>query len=536
MATLVFVNAVVRTQHAARPLASAVAVNGRRIEAVGEEKEVRALAGARAEIIDLGGRLLLPGFAESHIHYFDWAIGRQQLVLTGVPSLAELLARVRAAAAAAPRGAWITGQGFEESAWSEARTPLRADLDAAAPDNPVLLFRSDLHLAVANSAALALAEVNRHTPDPAQGIFGRTSEGRLNGVLKDLAINPVKGVMLAGSDEAVTRAMAAAMPTLHAHGITTVHDFRLMGGSEGPQALRAWQRLEGEGRLALRAWVCLPGDLLDEAIALGLRTGLGSARLKLGHVKFFADGSMGAGTAWLLERYADGGSGIPLTPVPEIKAAVQRAERAGLAVAVHAIGDRANRDLAAALQSLARQRDPAMPLPAAPHRVEHVQMIRDEDLVRLAASGVHASVQPLQATDDLALIERNLGEQGRLCYRFRDLLAHGLPLAFGSDCPVADPSPLRGVHAAVTRQRESGEPAGGWHPEQRLSVAEAVRAYTAGPAAIAGRLGELGVIAPGALADLVVLSEDIYRVAPADIPAVSVCLTVFDGRVVYENL
>lgn len=536
MATLVFVNALVRTQHAARPKAAAVAVSGRRIEAVGEEKEIRSLAGARAEVIDLGGRQLLPGFTESHIHYFDWAIGRQQLVLTGVASLGELLTRVRDAASAAPRGAWIVGQGFEESSWPEPRTPLRADLDAAAPDNPVILFRSDLHLAVANSAALALAGVNRHTPDPAQGIFGRTSEGRLNGVLKDLAINPVKGAMLSGSDESAIEAMASAMPALHALGITSVHDFRLMGGSEGPQALRAWQRLESEGRLSLRAWVCLPGDRLDAAIALGLRTGLGSARLKIGHVKVFADGSLGARTAWLLERYADGGSGIPLTPVPEIKAMLERAERAGLAMAVHAIGDRANRELAAALFSHARQRDPALPLPAAPHRVEHVQMIRDEDLVKLAASGVHASVQPLQATDDLTLVEQHLGDQGRYCYRFHDLLARGLPLAFGSDCPVADPSPLKGIHAAVTRQRANGEPAGGWYPEQRLSVAEAVRAYTAGPAAITGRTGELGVIAPGALADLVVLGEDIYRVNPADIPAVPVCLTVFDGRVVYENL
>jgi predicted amidohydrolase YtcJ len=504
-----------------------------RIAAVGPASDLRALAGPRVATIDLAGRQLLPAFTDAHFHFYAWALGRHGLALAGLPSLAALRQTLAAAAHAAPAGHWIQGQGWNETAWDDPQLPSRADLDAVAPDHPVILWRADLHLAVANSRALAAGGITEHTPDPPHGVIDRTERGRPTGILRELAINLLTAAIPPPTEDETVTAMQAAAPHLHRLGITGLHDFRLMGGSDGPPAFRAYHRLHAAGRLPLRIWTNLPGERLDEAIALGLRTGLGDDFLRVGHLKFFADGGQGARTAWMLDPYLDTGAcGLPLTPVSELAAAITRAHVAGLAVAVHAIGDRANRELVSLFEALPADRPP----PAAPHRIEHVQLIRPADVQRLGQLPVVASVQPRHLVDDLALMAPTVGDRARFAYPFRSLAAAGVPLAFGSDCPVADPDPLLGIQAAVTRQRPDGTPAGGWYPAERLTVGDALRAYTLGPAVASGQAGRLGAIAPGLAADLVVLDRDLFAVDPAEIHTLHVALTILAGQVVYDAL
>jgi hypothetical protein len=510
--------------------ASAVAVSGGRILAVGNDAEIRELAGPRTREIDLEGRLVLPGLMDAHFHYYDWSLSRRRLSLVDASSLERLRQRVARAARERPSGQWVVGQGWNETRWPDPAMPSRGDLDEAAPDHPVLIWRSDLHLAAANTQALREAGIDTQTPDPPQGRIDRDASGRPTGILRELAINRVREAIPEPSEEEAARAMREGFSVLHRLGLTGVHDHRIMGGEDGPPAFHAYQRLREAGELDLRLWMGIPGERLDEAISLGLRPGFGDAYLRVGHVKLFADGSQGARTAWMLEPYEDtDGAGMPLTPMEEIAEAVGKANDAGLAVAVHAIGDRTNRELIGVFETYAVQNGASVP-----HRIEHAQIMRPVDVERLARLDVVASMQPIHATDDIPLSETSLGPRGRFAYPFRDMLNAGVQLAFGSDAPVADPNPLWGIHAAVTRRQRDGEPEGGWYPDQRLTVAEAVWAFTMGPALVSGQEEDLGSIERGKLADLVVLERDIFAIDPMEIHQVGVAMTVFDGRVVYE--
>ncbi|MBS3783168.1 MAG: amidohydrolase, partial [Anaerolineae bacterium] len=416
----------------------------------------------------------------------------------------------------------------------------RADLDDVAPDHPVILWRNDLHLAVVNALALEKAGITAETADPTEGVISRDDAGNPTGILRELAINLVTDVIPPPTEKETVDAMREGFGILHRLGVTGVHDYRIMGGADGPPAFRAYQRLQAADELALRMWMHIPGERLDEAIALGLRTGMGDDCLRVGHVKLFSDGGQGARTAWMLEPYEDTGEcGMPLTPMDEIAGAVERADRAGLAVAIHAIGDRANRALIGVFERiLGSRRKAETTSPIAPHRIEHVQMIRPDDVTRLAELDVVASVQPIHCPDDIPMVEKSVGSRGRFAYPFRDMQEAGVSMAFGSDCPVASPNPMFGIHAAVTRQTRDGAPPGGWYPEQRLTVADAVWGFTMGTALVSGQEGRLGSITPGKLADLIVLDRDILALeetAPMEIAQTQVVMTVFDGRVVHEG-
>lgn len=509
---------------------TAVAMGQGRFLAVGQDAEVRALAGQNTRQVDLAGRLVLPGLIDAHFHYYGWALSRQRLSLVDVSSVEDLRDRVAEAARERSAGEWVLGQGWNEMRWPHSRMPSRDDLDEAAPDHPVLVWRSDLHLAVANTQALRKADIDADTPNPSQGRIDRDASGRPTGVLRELAINLVQDVIPGPPEERAVAAMREGFGDLHRLGLTGVHDHRIMGGADGPPAFHAYQRLQEMGDLHLRLWMGIPGERLDEAIALGMRPGFGDDYLRVGHVKLFADGSQGARTAWMLEPYADtDDAGMPLTPMEEIAEAVRKADQAGLAVAVHAIGDRTNHELIGVFEKHASKNGAEVP-----HRIEHAQVMRPADVERLARLDVVASVQPIHVTDDIPLSETSLGSRARYSYPFRDMLDAGVRLAFGSDAPVADPSPLWGIHAAVTRQQRNGEPEGGWYPDQRLTVAEAVWGFTMGPALVSGQEKIMGSITPGKLADCVVLERDIFTIDPMDIHEVEVAMTVFDGRVVYE--
>jgi predicted amidohydrolase YtcJ len=541
MTELFLVNGRFHTQDPSYPHATAVAIRDGRLWAVGGDEEIRGLAGPGSRVIDLEGRLVLPGMTDAHVHFYDWSLGLRQLPLAAATSLDDVRARVARRAGEIPPGGWILGQGWNETRWPDPRMPTRVDLDDAAPDHPVILWRNDLHLASVNSRALKLGSVTGDTPDPPEGIIDRDEAERPTGVLRDLAINLVSDVIPPATEGETVEAMRDGFAVLHRLGLTGVHDYRIMGGADGPPAFRALQRLQAAGEVGLRMWTHVPGERLDEAIALGLRTGFGDDTLRVGHVKMFSDGGQGARTAWMLEPYEDvGHCGMPLTPMAELAEAIPKADRAGLAVAVHAIGDRANRELIAVFERVLGSQAAALEgrptaRPAAPHRIEHVQNIRPEDVAQLARLNVVASVQPLHVIDDLPMTDISVGERARFSYPFRDMWDAGVTLALGSDCPVSDPNPLWGIHAAVTRQQRDGTPAGGWYPKQRLTVAEAVWGFTMGTAVVSGREGSLGSITPGKLADLAVLDRDIFAINPMEIHQAQVVMTIFDGRVVYER-
>jgi len=536
---LILLNGNFRTQDPDQPEVRAVGIGDGRILAMGSDEYIKSLASSDTESINLGGRLGLPGMTDSHFHFYDWALGRKQLELADVKSFQELIDRVAYAASKAAPGKWILGQGWNESEWPENRMPTRYDLDAVAPSHPVALWRCDLHLAAVNSRALQLAGIDKNTPDPPQGIIAKDSSGQPNGILRELAPNLVKAAVNDPGDDELVEAMRDGIKFLHTLGLTGLHDSRLMGGLEGAPALKAWQRLNEMGELDLRCWVGIPGERLDETIALGLRTGLGDDRLRIGHLKYFADGGMGARTAWMLDPYIDADFGMPLFPMDEFAEAIKKADRAGLAVMIHAIGDRANREVVTVFEELkklkVRDKKGFHTPPAISHRIEHVQMIRHEDLKRLAKLGLPACVQPHNMILDISMIDESVGDKGKWTYAYRDMLDAGIPLLFSSDAPVCDASPLVGIHAAVTRQRRDGTPEGGWYPGQRISVDEAVRGYTIVPAMAYGQDHKLGSITPGKLADLIVLEKDIYTIDPMEIADTKIDMTIFDGQIVYQR-
>jgi predicted amidohydrolase YtcJ len=536
---LILLNGNILTLDSQKPQARAIGIRGGQIIAVGENDEISALAGQKTERVELNGRLAIPGFMDSHFHFYDWAMGRQQLDLARVNSLDELLDQVAQTAGQLPQEKWILGQGWNESDWPEHTMPRRDHLDAMAPAHPVALWRCDLHLVSVNSRALELAGIDATTPDPPDGVIEKDSSGRPTGILRELAPNLVKAVIPPPSADELVAAMRDGITHLHTLGLTAVHDARLMGGLEGAPALKAWQLLNEKGELDLRCWVSLAGECLKEAIALGLRTGLGDERLRIGHVKYFADGGMGARTAWMLEPYLDAEYGMPLGSMAELSRNIAAAEKAGLAVMVHAIGDRANREVITALEGLAKLRsetkERSFVPPLLPHRIEHTQMIRSEDIQRLAKLKVAACVQPHNMILDINMIDESVGPRGRWTYAYKEMIDAGIPVLFSSDAPVCDPSPLVGIHAAVTRQRRDGTPAGGWYPEQRISVEDAVQGYTSVPAAFYGQSRVLGTLTPGKKADMAVLDRDIFQVDPMEIADTRVEMTIFDGRIVYRS-
>jgi predicted amidohydrolase YtcJ len=515
---LILYNGRLTTQDPNFSHATALALRDRRILAVGNDDKIRAMVQPHTRGIDLGDRRVLPGLTDSHFHFHEWALGRRGLSLADTTSLADVRERVRQAVREVDPGQWIIGQGWNQDAWPHPRLPDRADLDDLSPDHPTILWRTDLHLAWVNSQALQAAGITADTPDPDMGVIDRDESGQPTGILRELAINLVRQVLppptAAETDEAVRKAMA----DVHRLGLTGVHDMRIMGGEDGPPAFRAWQRLRSEGKLNLRVWMMLPSERLREAIALGLRTGFGDDYLRVGGIKLFADGATGPRTAWMLEPFADAGTGMPLTPMEDIADIVSRAHQAGISTAIHAIGDRAVRELLDVYaEVLPRQGGDVRPL--APHRIEHVQHSHSADLQRLTRLGLVASVQPIHATDDITMIE----------------LDAGTVLTLGSDCPVASPNPFWGIHAAVTRQRRNGTPPDGWYPAQRLTVAEAVWGYTMAPAYASGQVARQGSLTAGKLADLIVLDRDIFNIPAQDIPKAQVLLTILGGQPVYYS-
>jgi hypothetical protein len=529
-------NAVVHTLDPRLPLVEAIAVEGRRILAVGSGAEILGEFAGRARAMDLGGRTVLPGLTDAHIHLQQYAFSLQKIDCE-TPSRAECLRRVAERARLTPPGEWVLGHGWNQNDWQEGFGSA-ADLDAAAPRQPVYLTAKSLHAAWANSAALQQAGLTAHTADPPGGRLQRDAGGAPTGILFEKAMQLVARAIPEPAPEQIAAALAQAQEQLWQMGLTGAHDF------DRQPCFNALQLLHEAGRLGLRVLKSIPVEALPQAVELGLRSGFGDDWLRLGPVKVFADGALGPRTAAMLQPYEEepDNRGILSVDGEELFEIGRQAVRQGLNLAVHAIGDRANHEVLkgfAQLREFEHQAAAAGHIPAdrLRHRVEHVQIIHADDLPRLAQLGLIASMQPVHATSDYPAADRYWGSRATSAYAWRSLLKRGTHLAFGSDAPVESPNPFWGLHAAVTRRRQDGSPGEeGWYPDQRLTVGEALQAYTTGAAHAAGWERQLGRLAPGYLADLLVLDRDPFTCPVEQLPEIRPLATMVGGKWVYAEL
>lgn len=528
--------------------ATAIAINGDRIHALGSDVEIRALADAGAEQIDVKGALVLPGLTDAHVHFEWFSIGLVN-VNVETETLDEALRRVAERAASTPKGQWICGHGWDYSRWGS-DFPTAAQLDSAAPDHPVYLTAKSMHAGWANSAALRRASITAETPDPPGGKVGRDTSGRPSGILFETAMDLITARSYTAADssvgaippytaEEVAQAMRRGQEYAWQVGLTGVHDF------DGIRAFTAYQLLRERGQLGLRVVKNIPVAYLDHAVALGLRSGFGDPWLRIGNIKIFADGALGPRTAAMVEPYEGepDNYGIVVTDKEEIYERGSLAAKNGLALAVHAIGDKANHDLLDVYETLRAEESASMhprlytPTRLLRHRVEHAQIVHPDDAPRFAQLNIIASMQPIHATSDMLMADKYWGARSNGAYAWRAQLNHGAALAFGSDTPVEPINPLWGIHAAVTRRRADGSPgADGWYPEQRLTVAEAIEGFTRGPAFAGNNEQELGSLERGKLADITIVDRDLFSCDPMEIRSAQVLATIVGGEFKYRGL
>ncbi|MGH2349093.1 MAG: amidohydrolase [bacterium] len=474
--------------------------------------------------VDFGDRTVLPGFVDSHIHLASLGLALRRIELREAPSLADAVARVAAAAGRARRGEWILGRGWDKNLWPEGRFPTKSDLDAAAPDAPVALTSKDGHLLWVNSAALALAGVDARSTDPPGGAIDRSASGEPTGVLKEEARDLVARVIPPAGPLVVEDGLRDGVALLHSFGIVGVHDF------EGPEVFAAFQRLAARNELRLRVWNAIPEAGLAAAIASGLRTGFGGDWLRVGPVKIFSDGTLGSQTANMLEPFEGQpqNHGIAIHSRDDLIDVVGRAVAGGFWCAVHAIGDRANRWVLDAYE----QHAAASAQLGARHRIEHVQVLHPADVTRLARLGVIASMQPIHATADRDIADRYWGARSQFAYAWRTLLEAGTRLAFGSDAPVETASVIDGLYAAAARRRPGqAQP---WYPDEAISVADTLRAYTVGAAFASGAENHSGTLTVGKWADVVVLDRDPLTAPLDELLQTRVAATIVGGEVVFS--
>lgn len=525
-ATLV-VHGRVWTGDADRPWAESVAVGDDRILVVGGRANTEALVGPATKILDADDGLIVPGFIDSHIHFITGGARLTSVQLRDAASAEEFSRRIAEYAKDLPAGTWVTGGDWDHTRWG-GELPDRIWIDRVTPNQPVWIQRLDGHMALANSAAMRLAGVAEDVADIAGGEIIRDDDGRLTGVFKDNAMSLIGRSVPPATLEQQLAAIEAAVNHVAAHGVTAVHH---MGSWEDLQVFRiAYQR----GLLKIRIYACTPlaewRRLADEVA----RHGHGNDWLRIGGLKGFVDGSLGSHTAAFLEPYSDtpAGRGLLVNRPEDLQEWTTAADRAGLQVVVHAIGDRAIRLQLDVYQQAAQENGPR----DRRFRIEHAQHIHPQDIARFAKLGVIASMQPYHCIDDGRWAEGVIGPQrSATTYAFRSQLDSGARLAFGSDWFVAPPTPLEGIYAAVTRRTLDGEHPDGWVPEQKITVLEALRAYTA-DAAYAGFMeNATGSLVAGKLADLIILDRDITAIPPHTIREAKVRATVIGGQIVYQS-
>jgi len=527
----IITNATVHTMDTRQPTAQAVAILGNRIVAVGSNEDVRKVAGARTRVIDAGGKLVLPGFNDAHVHFLSGGFQLSSVDLRDANSAEEFADRIRRFAEKLAAGRWLTGGDWDHERWPNAPLPTRELIDRYTPNTPVFVSRLDGHMALANSVTLKLAGVTRETKDPPGGLIVRDAKtGEPTGILKDAAMSYVWKVVPESSFAEKLDAARAATNHAASLGVTSVQD--MSAGTD----VGVYQTLLDRGELKTRIYAVSPLPAWERLARTGVRAHFGSEMLRIGGLKGFADGSLGSTTAYFFEPYNDapdtrGLAGDEMFPEGAMLNRVLGADSAGLQVIIHAIGDRANETILSIYEQVEKksgERDRRF-------RIEHAQHLRPQDISRFAAARVIASMQPYHAIDDGRWAEKRIGhERARTTYAFRSLLDSGATLAFGTDWTVAPLNPLLSVYAAVTRRTLDGKNPNGWIPEQKISVEEAVRAYTGGSAYAEFQENVKGSVTPGKLADLVILSSDIFKIDSREIENTRVVMTIMDGRVIFE--
>ncbi len=528
-ADVVLINGKIRPMDKANSTFAAIAIKGNSIAAVGNNADILLLADSSTTVIDLKGKTVIPGFNDAHVHFSETGSQLSSVDLRDAKTPQEFVDRIKAFAAKLPKGRWILGGKWDHENWTPNNLPTAAMIDAVTPVNPVFIDRLDGHMALANSLAMSLAKVDKNTKEVAGGEIVREANGNPAGVFKDAAMNYFSPAIPAPSWDQRLESAQAATDHAASLGVTSVQD--MSAGTD----VGVFQELLRRGTLKTRIYGCSPMDDYKRWENTGVRFAFGDAMLRVGCLKSYADGSLGSTTAWFFDPYLDApnSKGLAMAGVETtMRQKIQDADKAGLQIRIHAIGDRAN----AAILDHFKAVESANGVADRRFTIEHAQHVRLDDLKRFAGQKVIASMQPFHIIDDGRWAWKRLDEK-RLkgTYAFRTILDSGGVLAFGSDSPVAPLNPLWGVYGAVTRRTLDEKNPSGWIPEQKISVEETVRAFTSGSAYAEFQEKVKGTLEVGKLADLVVLSDDIFSIDPVRIRDVKVLMTFVDGRLVYES-
>jgi predicted amidohydrolase YtcJ len=532
MVDLIITQTRVLTMDAAQPQAEAVAITGNRISAIGTRAAIESLAGSGTRIVRAPGKLVLPGFNDAHVHFLSGGTQLSSVDLRDARTPEEFAVRIGRFARQIRPGRWITGGDWDHELWPGAPLPTKGLIDEASGKTPVFVNRLDGHMGLANSVALQMAGITRETKDPPGGLIVRDPKsGEPTGILKDAAMGLVTHLIPAQTWDEKLAAARAATDYAARLGVTSVQD--MSAGDD----VGVYQTLLERGELKTRIYAVWPIPTWQTLAATGVRAGFGSDMLRIGGLKGFSDGSLGSTTALFYEPYLDAPNshGLPsdqMLPDGVMLERVLGADRAGLQVMIHAIGDRANDQILTLFENVAQSNGPR----DRRFRIEHAQHLRPQDIPRFARAGVIASMQPYHCVDDGRWAEKRIGlGRCQTTYAFRSLLDAGATLAFGTDWDVAPLDPLQGIMAAVTRRTLDGKHPDGWIPEQKITVEEAVRAYTVGSAKAEFAEQSKGTLKPRLLADLVILDRDIFTVPAPEIGQAHVDMTVIDGRIVFER-
>jgi predicted amidohydrolase YtcJ len=532
VADLIITNGKLYTVDPARPQAEALAVIGDRIVAVGSVAEIDTLRGPSTKVINARNRLVMPGFDDAHVHFISGGLQLDSVDLKDAATPEEFAKRIAERAKITPKGEWITGGDWDEEKWSPPHLPAKELIDAVTPETPVFVNRYDGHESLANSVALKLAGVTAKTPDPPGGEIVRDAQGNPTGVLKDSAQGLVWKVTPPMSRERILRAAKRALAYAARLGVTSLQD---MGPSY--QEVSVYSELAEKGQLTSRIYAVPSIVGVADQAKIGIRHAFGSSHLRIGGLKGFADGSLGSTTAYFFQPYTDapntrGLLADQMTPPSKMLDRMMKGDAAGLQLCIHAIGDAAISETLDLFRKVEDAHGPA----DRRWRIEHSQHLALKDFDRYAQLHVIASVQPYHAIDDGRWAERRIGpERIKTTYAFRTFLDKGVRLALGTDWTVAPLNPMLTLYAAVTRATLDGKNPNGWVPEQKITLPEAVQAYTMGSAYAEFQEKEKGSLTPGKLADIIILSDDIFSIDPKTLPDVKVDETIVGGKVVWNR-
>lgn len=530
-ADMIIFNADVHTMVKNLPRATAIAITGGKIVSVGDLEKIERHAGPKTKRIDAKGKLVLPGFNDSHVHFLDGGFSLSNINLRDAATPEEFVRRIAEFAKKLPKGKWITGGEWDHEKWPGTPLPTKEMIDAVTPDNPVFINRTDGHMCLANSLTLKLAGITRDTTNVHGGFIVHDAKGEPTGILKDASMDAVWAVQPSPSFSERIAAAKAASEYAASLGLTSVQDMSARDDVE------LYQALADRGELKVRIYGMYPISQWEKLANKGIHANFGTPMVRMGGLKGFADGSLGSSTAYMFEPFSDdpknsGLLGEQMFPEGIMLKRMIGADAAGLQLLTHAIGDKANYEILECYKKVAEKngvRDRRS-------RIEHAQHLRASEIPRFGAEHVVASMQPYHAIDDGRWCDSRIGpERSKGTYAFRSLLDSKAILAFGTDWTVAPLDPMLTIYAAVTRRTLDGKHPDGWVPEQKITVDEAVRAYTLGSAYAEFQDTVKGTISAGKYADIVMLDKNIFEMNPNDIPTTKVVLTILDGKIVYQR-